>query len=58
MILVLLDEGHGVFGEIIDEETLALHEDAIVFERSVEVIAPMAGAKPVGTIEATPMRGG
>src|SRR5437764_1104119 len=51
-LFVLLDEFDRVLGEVINDESFALNEFAVVFERRVEVAAPVAGGESVVLVEA------
>src|SRR6185295_9845368 len=54
--LVLLNECHRMVREVVGNETFAAHELAVVFERRVEILAPVAGGEAVIFFKTTRVR--
>ena len=52
----LLDEGHGLVGEVVDAKALSLDQFAVPLEWRAEVVAPVAGAKAVVLLETAAVR--
>lgn len=50
-IFVLLDEGHGLVGEVVGDVSFASDDFAVAFEDRVEVMSPVAGAEAVIFVE-------
>ncbi|MBA7668601.1 hypothetical protein ES703_76714 [subsurface metagenome] len=55
-VFVVLDERHGVFGQIVNDVPLSSHDSPVVFEDWVEIISPVPGAESVVFVEAAGVR--
>ena len=55
-LLIVRDKPQSVIGKVVDDETLAPNEPAVVLQHGVEVVPPVAGAESVVFVEPAGVR--